>query len=188
MTTLNETTFGHEDWHIDVSGEVYIETGVGNGDSFAAAVEHSFKHLIGIEVNETLARSCAKKFASDERVKIVGGDSAFWLPLVIDPSRKTVFWLDAHCEQGVPQSLGESGQCPLLDELRIICAADWKHKPVIMIDDYAAFMSNDWWKRYASPEHDPDQWPDWWQIFDAMGGLEYKWTFLASPQGILYCW
>jgi hypothetical protein len=185
MTVLRD--FTDRWWNLSLDAQVYIETGVGLGDSFACAVRQPFDRLHGIDVSERAVAACLK-FAADPRVAIHHGSSLDVLPRIIDPTKKTLFWLDAHYE-GPDCWQPEHGQCPLLAELRIILAVRWEQKPVILIDDYSAFMSySEWWRRYAGERLDREQWPTFAEIYDEMGGVDYRWTFLTGTDGILYCW
>lgn len=126
---------------------VFIETGLGGGQSLAAALAQPFAVLHSIEIDATLIARCELR---DPRLTIHYGSSPDVLPTIIDPARLTMFWLDAHYSAGLYTSdsdLDRSrldpryGQCPLLAELAIIREVDWRIRPWIYIDDADCFRS-----------------------------------------------
>jgi hypothetical protein len=191
MSILTPGDLGIVDLNIVVHGDVYIETGVGKGDSLRVACQWGqFKELHGIEVNPDLIHEVSQEFNTrlgQTNIYLHRGCSVDILPAIIDKTRPTVFWLDAHIEPGVGRHCPKHGQCPLLAELRAIDPLSWEAKPVIMIDDYGCFCSNEWWHRNQRIGLDASQWPKFWEIFDLLGGVDYKYSF-AAHAGILYCW
>lgn len=193
MTILRQ--FGRRVWPVDVSGYAYIETGIDRGNSMQNACAHfpSFSRIVGIEIHPEYARLAKEKFKDDARVEIYQGDSAVLLPAVIDPYRKTVFWLDAHwCEAFQGEEGRQSpdyGVCALLPELRAIASAGWKVKPTVLIDDAFIFCSKtEFSLRHRHPT--VKDYPTFADIYDALGGSEGKFDFTIAhgPEGgVIYC-
>jgi hypothetical protein len=172
-------------------GEVYIETGVSEGTSMAVAAAFyrpAFKELHGIECDWEMVEKARQRFAGDQRITICYGSSPLWLPDVIDPSKRTVFWLDAHYDGAKPTSFDpRHGQCVLLDELKIIMAVPWQVQPTILIDDSSTFCSDLWWERGAHGHGmDRRQNPTFQQIYDALGAVDNRYDLLIREQCI-YC-
>ncbi len=60
-------------------GESFVETGTLYGDT-VAAVEHRFRHIVSIELDERLYRDAKRRFCRKQNIDIVHGDSAELLP------------------------------------------------------------------------------------------------------------
>lgn len=115
----------------------FIETGTNTGNTLENA-RHLFDECISIEQGEAYYRSASERFKDVPNIKLFHGDSPEILKQVIDPDILTAFWLDAHYHEN-SDTLGPSGQCPLVAELRVIAAAPWRIKPIILIDDAHMF-------------------------------------------------
>jgi hypothetical protein len=189
MTTLRREHFEF-DFMFPYRGAAYIECGAGFGDSLSIACCQPFQMCYGIEVSKRVCDMLRFKFIRNEKVHIYNGSSVDILPKLLDADMRTVFFIDSHYESGQEDSFDRnSGQCPLLKELAIIAGVPWKKKPLIMIDDYPAFMSDkEWWGRYASTHLNKSEWPRWSDIYERLGGVDWKYNFLASTNGILYCY
>jgi hypothetical protein len=183
--------FGKQSFGLDISGEVYIETGVGWGDTFVEACKYSFSKLVGIDVSSANWTKCCNRIGIQEvpRIYLYHGTSPDVLPKAIDPSKKTVFWLDAHYEPGCDDTLDSKyGQCPLLCELSIIVRQPWKTLPIILIDDASIFLSQKvWWDTYAHPMLKREDWPTFQQIYDVLDGVHHRWNILIRDE-VIYCW
>lgn len=112
---------------------VFVETGSYLGDGIQAALEAGFQRVISIELSDKYYALCKARFANDERVTIVQGDSALMLGDIISQiSTPITFWLDGH------YSAGDTAQgivmIPLLQELQAIGAHTIKGHTVL-IDD-----------------------------------------------------
>lgn len=145
---------------------VFIETGLGHGQSLSQALKQPFAALHSIEIDQTLIDHWDKKFGPDPRLTIHHGSSPDILPRIIDPARATMFWLDAHYSAGQYTSNSDVdksrldprfGQCPLLAELAIIRAIPWTVRPWIYIDDAACFSLPVYEGMYA--QYDRRQYP-----------------------------
>jgi hypothetical protein len=99
--------------------EYFIETGSYLGDGIQAALDAGFLHVFSIELSERYYRLCADRFAGDERVVLVRGDSAQSLWELIRPlDRPITFWLDGHWSGGDTARGAKS--TPLMEEIRQI--------------------------------------------------------------------
>ncbi len=168
-----------------VCGDVYIETGVQNGQSMceaAALNSPPFKALVGIEVDAEKAHQQRRRFSSDNRIHILDGSSLDVLPVILDQKSSTVFWLDAHYVGGDERSFDpRHGHNVLLGELALIMAVPWKTWPIILIDDSDTFCSNEFWKRGAAESGmDRAQNPTFPQIYDALGVMDLRYDLFIS--------
>lgn len=133
--------------------DVFIETGLGHGQSLRLALQQPFDRLHSIEIDPTLIGwFAAMPEGKDPRLTLHLGSSPDVLPRICDPARLTMVWLDAHYSAG--QYTSDSavdrgrldprfGQCPLLAELAILRAVPWVAgcRPWIYIDDAACFLT-----------------------------------------------
>jgi hypothetical protein len=139
-----------------VRGGVLIETGTYAGDSLIAAAGKGFRRMISIELCPEYHYKTARRLTdlgieADLRL----GSSPDILPEVIDRSEPTLFWLDAHFQGEHQHEIDPAhGECPVLEELRIIFSAGWSVAPYVLIDDAAEFIP-----LAHNPLLDPDQWP-----------------------------
>lgn len=91
---------------------------------------------------------------------------------MIDPTKSTTFWLDAHYSGNNREWHDPRyGECPLLKELEIIAAAPWKEPPIICIDDAYIFHERVW------------QGPSW--IFQPELFTRSHWPLLADIQRLI---
>lgn len=143
--------------------DVFVETGTNLGETLAEAAK-VFGRCQSMEINAELCCRTMRLFTGmEDRVLLGYGDSGVCLGDILDQylDQKTVFWLDAHATDG--DSTGP--QCPLLAELQAITAKDWKHTPLILIDDAPCFGA-------AEPMfrgHRPAEWPTIAQIGITIG-------------------
>lgn len=146
------------------SADIFIETGFGLGRTLLDLIQQGTVydeiHTIEFEPGAVgRARMMARTFP---QIRVHQGSSPDVLPGVMDPSKRTVFWLDAHFAPaesvGDPQFLEGIGQCPLLQELAAIRAVSWRVPPEIFIDDVLLFQRRDYTGTYAAAL-DPTQFP-----------------------------
>ena len=153
--------------------DVYIETGLGHGQTLVEAIKHGFRELHVIEIDQKLIGMANEKFSRFPRVPLTIhlGSSPDVLPEVIDPERQTLFWLDAHFSAGLYTSDSERdrdqldprwGECPLMGELEVIVNTPWKVDPLILIDDADCFTAEKY-EGYCASWH-KDQHPTLKQI------------------------
>lgn len=158
---------------VPLARDVFIETGAKSGDTLWAAKDY-FDVCHSIEINAKAHRRCVERFRDLHSVCVHLGDSREILPLIIDASRATTFYLDAHCE-GAPSTVPESDtECPLLEEIEIIIAAPWTVRPVILIDDIH-MMTPEYWNDPASNHalFTPGDWPRFDQIQTLLRDYRY---------------
>lgn len=110
----------------------FVETGTFAGDTTAFMAEQGLQ-CTTIELQPELATRARHRFAGQSSVRVIHGDSAVVLPLVISQlTRPTLFWLDAHFSSGSTAGAGEAP--PLLSEIGSILA-DRRFEHCIAIDD-----------------------------------------------------
>ena len=113
---------------------IFIESGSYVGWGIEAALAAGFKKIISIEVNDYFYQICKGKFAANENVDLLFGDSILVLPEVLQGvNERCTFWLDGHYMSD-PHTEGGIMPVPLMVELKII-----KQHPIkthtILIDD-----------------------------------------------------
>ncbi len=118
---------------------ILIETGSATGDGITLAIEAGMKRIISIEAKKEYFDFCKDKFKSFPQVEMIHGESQVKISEVLkDINEPVVFWLDAHyCGHvninGV-EIISHDGDCPLINELRLIGQHPIKNH-VILIDD-----------------------------------------------------
>jgi len=114
----------------------FVETGTYMGE-MVEAMKNSFGKIYSIELNEELYQKAKEKFAKDNNVSIIHGDSGSILPSLLNSITEPVlFWLDGHYSCGFT-SKGEL-DTPIKSELEsIFVHANKGH--VILIDDARLF-------------------------------------------------
>lgn len=130
-------------WVNALSLEMFIETGTEDGGTLANAAE-VFSACHSIEIDHNVYLKASRRFLHNKNVKVYHGNSPDVLPWLIDPTKPTLFWLDAHYDAGSVEVPNKYGQCPLLAELGVIASFDWKAPAYIMIDDAHCFSDLFW--------------------------------------------
>jgi hypothetical protein len=116
---------------------VFVETGTNNGDCVALALECGFDRVVSIELSEHFYRIASERFANDDRVSILHGDSAVMLADAIrDIDEPITFWLDGHAVPGMLTTA--AGKCPVLAEIAVIGTHHIKTH-AILVDDVSCF-------------------------------------------------
>jgi hypothetical protein len=115
---------------------IFVETGTYYGDMVEAMKGH-FQRIFSIELSEELYRKAKKRFAGEETIELIHGDSGIALRGVLAGlGQPALFWLDGHYSAGVTAKGGKD--TPILEELtHIFNAPDLGH--VIIIDDARCF-------------------------------------------------
>jgi len=127
---LNGSEFKNENFMF------FVETGTNAGFTVNNMIPR-FKEIHSIELSEEYYKSACEKFKTNKNVKLHLGDSSKVLKNIIHTfNGNTVFFLDGHWSGG-DTAKGEK-DCPLLEELDTI-VKDFKHKALIIIDDYRLF-------------------------------------------------
>ncbi len=119
------------------SPEIFIETGTFQGDMIFA-VKKNFKQIYSIELDEAFYRNARKKFANNNHILILFGDSPVQLKKILPKIDKPcLFWLDAHFS-GEGTAKGDI-ETPIMEEMILILNhSNLKH--IILIDDARLFI------------------------------------------------
>jgi hypothetical protein len=116
-----------------------VETGTYMGDTIDV-MRGKFGRIYSIEIDDSLARDAARRFAALSHVTIVHGDSAIELPKLAQIiSQPCLFWLDGHYSGGIT---GRSDKdTPIVEELAAILGGSVRRSDdVILIDDARLFV------------------------------------------------
>ncbi len=118
---------------------IFVETGTYIGDT-VEAMKHCFDKIYSIELSEELFEAAKQRFASEQHIELVQGDSGKEIEKILGlVDQPALFWLDGHYSAGVT-ALGEK-ETPIYEELdHILNAEDLGH--VIVIDDARCFGGN----------------------------------------------
>ncbi|MHC4616155.1 MAG: methyltransferase domain-containing protein [Planctomycetota bacterium] len=140
----------------------FVETGTYKGGT-ACWASRIFDRVITIEASEPLYKEVAGKYGHTKNVEFIHGDSREELWRVVTAlDGPGIFWLDAHWSGKA--TYGESDQCPLMEEIRIINSAEFEH--FILIDDARYFTS-------PPPDpHPPEQWPNICSVINALSATD----------------
>jgi hypothetical protein len=115
---------------------VLIETGTYYGDMVEAMKDY-FSRIYSIELSNELYEKAKQRFAGDDRIKIIHGDSGIELgKLIASLDQAALFWLDGHYSGGVTAK-GDK-DTPIYEELSHIFSSPQKGH-VIIIDDARCF-------------------------------------------------
>lgn len=114
-----------------------IETGTYKGD-MVQAQRNVFKKIYSIELSVPLYERAIKRFAEDEKIQILQGDSGYVLPQIIkELDEPAIFWLDGHYSSG--ETAKGDKECPIFEELNSIFEGkELSH--VLLIDDARMFI------------------------------------------------
>lgn len=124
---------------IKFPNRVFVETGTNVGDCVSLALECGFGKVISIEKSDHYFCIAAARFAGDDRVELIHGDSASAIRRVLlQIAEPVTFWLDSHCTPGLP--LSAEGPCPILNEIAAIGEHSIKSH-TILIDDISCFST-----------------------------------------------
>lgn len=116
-----------------------VETGTFRGDMIDA-VRRKFRRILSIELDASLYRRAAARFARYGHISILQGDSGQVLPELLGGiSGPCLFWLDAHCSGGVTAGTAET---PVVKEVAAILDHH-ERGHVVLIDDARCFMGKD---------------------------------------------
>jgi hypothetical protein len=118
----------------------FIETGTFTGEMVAVMRPH-VDRVISIEMSPPIHESAAKRFAGDDRVEILLGDSTILLPAVLNAlNHPALFWLDGHFMGGDTGRGAEDS--PIRAELDALLRHPAKGH-VVLIDDARLFTGRD---------------------------------------------
>ena len=137
ISIINDTPLKNESFNI------FVETGTHAGYTVKNMIPY-FNKIHTIELSEEFYNDAVNKFKNNDNVILYLGDSAKVLPTLIDKlGGNTIFFLDGHWSGG-DTAQGDK-DCPLVEEL--VAINKFKHKSIIIIDDYRLFGTNyneDW--------------------------------------------
>jgi hypothetical protein len=118
------------------STSILIETGTYLGD-MVHAMKKSFSRIVSFELDQTLAAQAQQRFAKDNHIDIVQGDSGKllgdYLTRIDEPC---LFWLDGHYSGGITAK--GALETPIKNELTAILSHPIDGH-VILIDDARCF-------------------------------------------------
>lgn len=113
--------------------DVFIETGTHIGNTTKNASDIGFEKVYTIELSEHFYKEALKRFAHNEKIVCIFGDSTEKLKEILnDLDVPAVFWLDGHWSMG-NTAKGEKA-VPVFEELEAIKNHHIKNH-VILIDD-----------------------------------------------------
>lgn len=137
--------------------QVFIETGtsVGTSAKYCAAL---FPEVHTIELGDLKYSEAKRLLVNYPNITCHHGSSPDVLRRIIDPSKSTLVWCDAHWVASDPNAAGPDNQCPLMEELESIFAQRWTAELTILIDDAHYFQESFWRQRWSRP-YDKSQWP-----------------------------
>lgn len=115
---------------------ILIETGTYLGD-MVHAMRKTFSKIISFELDQTLAAQARERFANDNQIEIVQGDSGKLLSeRLAGINEPCLFWLDGHYSGGITAK--GSLETPIKNELTAILSHPVDGH-VILIDDARCF-------------------------------------------------
>lgn len=98
-----------------------------------ALLRNDFDHLVSIELSPRLARRARRRFAEDDRIEILEGDSGDLLGEVLQRlARPAVLWLDGHYSG--PLTARGDVDTPLLREIQE-ALRHGTEEDVVLVDD-----------------------------------------------------
>ena len=116
--------------------QVLIETGTYLGD-MVHAMKKSFSKIISFELDHNLATQAQKRFATDNHIQIIKGDSGKLLGNhIASINEPCLFWLDGHYSGGITAK--GTLETPIKNELSAILSHPVDGH-VILIDDARCF-------------------------------------------------
>ena len=115
---------------------ILIETGTYLGD-MVHAMKKSFSKIISFELDQTLAAQAQQRFANDNHIRIIQGDSGKLLgDHLATINEPCLFWLDGHYSGGITAK--GALETPIKNELTVILSHPVDGH-VILIDDARCF-------------------------------------------------
>jgi hypothetical protein len=133
---MNEKEFASLLKDVKADRSLYVETGTGTCETLNVAMNH-FDRLISVELDLDLHMSAQQSHWDDWNVRLIQGDSYYWMEHIAYSVREPAVWLlDAHFVGGhVP--VAKTGTTPVLKELEFLLRSPEEH--VILVDDARLF-------------------------------------------------
>lgn len=116
--------------------DVAVEGGTYLGGT-AKELRKVFDKVYTIEKSKKMFVQAERNLSNSKNIYLLEGDTRTHLPGILASEDSILFWLDAHWSGG--NTYGESDECPLIDELKLIFES--KKKCAILIDDARLFMA-----------------------------------------------
>lgn len=157
------------------SVETFIEAGTFHGGTAIWAASH-FNQVFTIEFSESIYQQTKPKLATYPNIYPFYGDSRTVLAEIMPQlTAPALFWLDSHWSGG--DTYGATDECPLIEELRIICQSNHAH--MILIDDARFFL--------APPPlpHALEQWPTMAEIIAEIQSSQYRYYIVVLDDVII---
>jgi hypothetical protein len=124
------------DYAKNFNTQILIETGTYLGD-MVHAMRKTFSTIISFELDQTLAAQARERFANDNQIEIVQGDSGKLLgERLANINEPCLFWLDGHYSGGI--TARGTLETPIKNELAAILSHPIDGH-VILIDDARCF-------------------------------------------------
>lgn len=161
----------------------FIETGFYKGATAVCAHYFGFGRVASAELNGDLYRlGLELPLVAAGEIRLYHGSSPDVLPTMIDPTLKSLVYLDAHFmgkEHGAADP--KYGECPLLEELRVVFEQPWAELPTVVIDDAHMFVRP--WSEDLRVRFTEDQWPSTDRVKALFpGGYRF-----VSERYVMYC-
>lgn len=119
--------------------KVLVETGTYYGD-MVQAMRKCFSRIYSIELSKELYETAKRRFAGDDKITIIHGDSGIELGKLVESlDQPALFWLDGHYSAGVTAKGNKD--TPIFEELAHIFKRH-QRGDVILIDDARCFGSD----------------------------------------------
>ncbi len=118
----------------------FIETGTYMGE-MVSAVSKSFTTVYTIEIDEKLYHRAKDRFAKQENIRVLLGDSGRLLPKILsDLDEDLILWFDAHYSGGITGKADK--ETPIEEELGAVFAYEERTKKncYLLIDDARCFV------------------------------------------------
>lgn len=145
----------------NLMSDVFVETGTFQGETLDAAITAGYPEVHTIDVVPDYAKQAKARHQDKSHVYCHAGTSPDILLEILDKSKFTTFWLDGHYQHNTEEEqCFKYGQCPVLDELKVIFSIEWEKMPLILIDD-ARLFSHGVDERFKA-----EDWPSRQQILE----------------------
>lgn len=139
---------------IDNGFDVLIETGTGPGAKTVLNIHNEFKEIHTIEISESVYNSNEVSLKRLDNVYTYLGDSGDLLKDILEKNKdkKCVIWLDAHFSGGNTGLSDKYGECPIIEEIKLLKLLDTP--PIVLIDDVQYFLAPP-----PATRHKQEDWP-----------------------------
>lgn len=149
---------------------VFFEGGTYKGGTSLRA-SRIVDQVITVERSEVMFAAAASKIGHVKNITMLRGDTRSHLQSVLSANDNILFWLDAHWSGG--DTYGETDECPLLDELRIIFSNNKNY--AILVDDARLFLA---------PPPKPHVLEEWPSIQAIVRALPNDWDIIVHDDVI----